>query len=58
MASVKRSVHIGYSEFLGILMQGKSLEDFPYLEEAANAMLDDLIWWTQTLRAGRETVAA
>jgi hypothetical protein len=25
----------------------------PHLEQAADAMLDDLIWWATTLRAGR-----
>ena len=29
------------------------LADFPHLERAAEVLLDDLIWWGQTLRAGR-----
>jgi len=33
--------------------QGKTFADFPYLEQSAVKMLDDLVWWTNTLRAGR-----
>lgn len=53
VASLKHAVHIGYAEFVGMLMQGKTFADFPYLEESAVRMLDDLIWWTRTLNAGR-----
>lgn len=53
VASLKHAVHIGYSEFVGLLMQGKTLEEFPHLEQSAVRALDDLLWWTKTLRAGR-----
>lgn len=53
VASLKHAVHIGYTEFLGMLMQGKTFEDFPHLEQSAARALDDLLWWTKTLRAGR-----
>ena len=36
-----------------MLMQGKTLADFPQLAQSADSMLDDLIWWGRTLRAGR-----
>jgi hypothetical protein len=53
VASLKYAVHIGYAEFVGMLMQGKTFADFPHLEQSAVKMLDDLVWWTNTLRAGR-----
>ena len=53
VASLKHAVHIGYAEFVGMLMQGKTFADFPYLEQSALKMLDDLSWWTSALRAGR-----
>lgn len=53
VASLKHAVHIGYAEFVGMLMQGKTFAEFPYLEQSAVKMLDDLLWWTKTLRAGR-----
>jgi NAD(P)H-dependent FMN reductase len=55
VASLKYAVHIGYAEFVGMLMQGKTFADYPYLEQAAVKMLDDLAWWAATLRAGRNT---
>lgn len=53
VAALKYAVHIGYAEFVGLLRQGKTFADFPYLEQSAVKMLDDLVWWTNTLRAGR-----
>ena len=41
------------AEFIEMLMHGKTMEDFPHLAQAAELMLDDLIWWARTLRAGR-----
>jgi NAD(P)H-dependent FMN reductase len=54
VASVRSAVHIGLAEFLGILQQGKTFADYPYLAQSATAMLDDLLWWTDTLKHGRE----
>jgi NAD(P)H-dependent FMN reductase len=54
VAPLKHAVHLGYAEFVGMLRQGKTFADYPYLEQSAIKMLDDLIWWTLTLSAGRE----
>jgi hypothetical protein len=32
-------VHIGGTDFMGILMQGKSLEEMPHLAQSAGVML-------------------
>ena len=53
MAPVRNAVHIGMSEFLGMVMHGKQFPDFPHLEQAATAMFDDLAWWTSALRKAR-----
>ena len=45
MAPLKFAVHIGLQEMMG-LRQGKTFEDFPHLATSAQAMLDDLLWWT------------
>ncbi|HEX4341205.1 MAG TPA: NAD(P)H-dependent oxidoreductase [Polyangiaceae bacterium] len=58
VASTKHSVQIARAEFVGMLLQGKSFEDYPYLEEAAVVMLGDLVWWANTLRAGRHGTVA
>lgn len=53
VAPLRFAVHIGRPEFMEVLLHGKALADFPYLEQAADAMLNDLVWWGQTLRAAR-----
>ena len=58
VASLRHAVHIGYSEFLGMLMQGKTFADYPHLDASAEKMLGDLVWWANTLRAGRTAAAA
>lgn len=58
VAPLRNAVHIGLTEFLGLLYQGKTFEDYPHLAKSAAEMLDDLIWWTRTLKAGREASPA
>jgi len=53
VASLKFPVHIGMNEMLGIMREGKTMEDYPYLVETAEKMLDDLVWWTEALRDAR-----
>jgi len=53
MAPVRSAVHIGMVEFIGMLQQGKSFDDFPYLAQAASGLLDDMAWWARSLRAAR-----
>ncbi|MEP9372829.1 NADPH-dependent FMN reductase [Mesorhizobium sp. KR1-2] len=57
MAPIPKSVNIGMAEFFGIWQQGKDFSDFPHLEQAAVALLDDLSWWSRTLQSGRQTAA-
>jgi NAD(P)H-dependent FMN reductase len=54
MAPIRHAVHIGLIEFMGLLQQGKSFEDYPYLGAAAQTMLDDLTWWTLALKKARD----
>ena len=58
VAPSKYAVQVTRAEFIGILRQGKTFADYPYLEESAVAMLEDLVWWAKTLRAGRRGNAA
>jgi NAD(P)H-dependent FMN reductase len=53
-APLRNAVHIGLAEFIGLLQQGKAFSDYSYLEQSANLMLDDLIWWTNALKKARE----
>lgn len=58
MAPIPKSVNIGMAEFLAIWRQGKDFADFPHLEQAAVALLDDLSWWSRTLQTGRQAALA
>ncbi len=57
MVSVRHAVHIGGGDFLALFQQGKSFDDFPHLAQSAVPMLDELAWWTKTLKPARENVA-
>jgi hypothetical protein len=58
VATLKHAVHVGGSEFIAMYLQGKTFAEFPYLDDTVKPMLDDLIWWTNTLKAGRERAKA
>lgn len=53
MAPIRTAVHIGMVEFIGLLQQGKSFDDYPHLAQSASGLLDDLSWWAATLKAAR-----
>jgi hypothetical protein len=36
-----------------LLREGKSMADYPYLDDYAKPMLDELVWWANTLKKGR-----
>lgn len=56
LAPVRHAVHIGMTEFVGLLREGKDFADYPHLERTATVMLDDLEWWARALKAGRSAV--
>jgi hypothetical protein len=53
VASLPRAVHIGMIEMMGMMREGKSMADYPYLDDNAKPMLDELVWWANTLKEGR-----
>jgi len=57
MAPIWASVGIGMEPFLGILMQGKTLDDYPHLLQGRDKVFDELTWWANALKAAREPVA-
>jgi NAD(P)H-dependent FMN reductase len=57
MAPLKIAVHIGLEPFIGVLMQGKTLDDFPYLAPARTAMFDQIVWWARALANARGVAA-
>lgn len=51
MAPLKHEVNIGMEPFLGVLQQGKSLDDYPYLVQSREALFENLIWWAGALKS-------
>ena len=54
MAPSRFAVHIVWGDFIQILQQGKKLEEFEHLNQAAATALDDLAWWAKVLKKARE----
>lgn len=57
MAPVKAAVHIGWADYLPVAQGQKKLEELDHLNQAATALLDDVLWWAKALRAAREAEA-
>lgn len=57
MAPVKAAVHIVWADYLPVAQGQKKLEDLDHLNQAATALLDDVVWWATALRAAREAEA-
>jgi NAD(P)H-dependent FMN reductase len=58
VASLKHTVHIGAGEMIGIVRQGKSMADYPYLADSTAPMLNEIVWWSDALKAARDIKAA
>jgi NAD(P)H-dependent FMN reductase len=55
MAPIRHEVNIGMEPFLGILRQGRALNDYDYLVRSRDAMFDHLVWWGEALKAARQS---
>jgi NAD(P)H-dependent FMN reductase len=54
MVPTRFAVHINMEPLLGMLRGGKDFADYDYLAPTVTTMLDELAWYTRTLKAGRE----
>jgi NAD(P)H-dependent FMN reductase len=57
MAPTRTGVHIQGADFMAAWKEGKNLKDIPHLQQNATDMLDQLVWWTNALKAARERPA-
>ena len=57
MVPTRFAVHINMEPLMGMLRGGKDFGDYDYLAPTVTTMLDELTWYTRTLKAGRETGA-
>jgi hypothetical protein len=54
LAPFRSSVHIPVATLWAHFQGGNVDKRFAELDRPANDMLDDLLWWTATLKAARE----
>lgn len=57
MVPLQKAVHIGLEPFLGVLTQGKTLDDYPYLLPARTTMFEQLVWYARALATARHFTA-
>lgn len=58
MAPLRSGVHIQGGDFFAVARGKQSLESLTYLQPSVTAMLDELTWWAQALKAAREQKVA
>lgn len=58
MVPMKSAVHVNMEPFLGLLTEGKEFADYPYLAASVTLMLDEMLWYAQVLKAGRDGAVA
>jgi NAD(P)H-dependent FMN reductase len=54
VAPIKQEVNIAMEPYLGVVQQGRTLDDYPYLVQARDGMFQNLVWWGEALKAARE----
>jgi NAD(P)H-dependent FMN reductase len=54
MAPVKSAVHIAWGDYLGVKQGEKKLEEIEHLNQAAQALVNDVTWWARALKKARE----
>lgn len=57
MAPIKAEVNIAMEPFVGMLMHGKTPDDYEHLVKARETMFDQLAWWGNALKSAREELA-
>ena len=58
MAPIKQEVNIGMEPYLGIVRDGRALNDYEYLVQSRPVMFDHLVWWGEALKAARQSAGA
>ncbi|MDB5367972.1 MAG: NADPH-dependent reductase family protein [Rhodospirillales bacterium] len=53
MAPIVHGVNISMEPYLGIVQQGRALDDYPYLVQARDGMFHNRVWWGEALKVAR-----
>lgn len=54
MTPIRQEINIGLEPYLGIVRDGRSLDDYEYLVLGRAALFDHLVWWGEALKAVRQ----
>ncbi|MBZ9678484.1 NADPH-dependent FMN reductase [Mesorhizobium sp. ES1-1] len=57
MAPVKSAVHIAWGDFLAVRQVEKKLDEIEHLNQAATALINDVVWWAKALKTARKADA-
>ena len=57
MAPIRVGVHIQMQTFLEVMQGNKTLDEFDFLNQGAEDMLDQLTWWLEALKTARDKAA-
>jgi NAD(P)H-dependent FMN reductase len=57
MAPIRVGVHIQMQAYLAVAQGEKTLDDFDFLNQGAEDMLDQLTWWLDALKTARDKAA-
>ncbi len=58
LAPTRTGVHITMDPYLAVAQGQKTLADFDFLNQGAEATLNELVWWTTALKTARDADAA
>jgi NAD(P)H-dependent FMN reductase len=58
MAPIRHEVNIGMEPYLGIVRNGRTLNDYEYLVQNRGLVFDHLVWWGEALKAARQKVGS
>lgn len=53
MSPIRAGVHIMFPVYMDVVQNGKKLEEFDFLNQSADDMLNQLSWWTNALKMAR-----
>jgi hypothetical protein len=54
LATIRTGVYIQGADFMAVLKEGKELKEIGYLRQGVKDLLDQLAWWTTTLKNARQ----
>ncbi len=57
MAPVRAAVHIAWADYLAVKQGEKKIDELEHLNQAGEALVNDVAWWAKALKRARESDA-